>query len=67
METLQILHTFLYSYGVGAPFAFNTAAVLLGMNLYKLEQSRAEFYTAILEEHLQVALKTSDVENFSLL
>jgi hypothetical protein len=29
METLQILYTFLYYYGVGPPFTFNTAAVLL--------------------------------------
>jgi hypothetical protein len=35
METLQILYTFLYQYGVGSPFAFNTAAVLLGMDSYK--------------------------------
>jgi hypothetical protein len=32
METLQILYTFLYLYGVGPPFAFNTTAVLLGMD-----------------------------------
>jgi hypothetical protein len=35
METLQILYTFLYYYGVGPPFFFSTAAFLLGMDLYK--------------------------------
>jgi hypothetical protein len=35
METLQILYTFLYNYGVRPPFAFSTAAVLLGMDSYK--------------------------------
>jgi hypothetical protein len=35
MEKLQILYTFLYYYGVGPPFAFNTAAVLPEMDSYK--------------------------------
>jgi hypothetical protein len=35
METLQILYTFLYEYGVGPPSAFDTAAFLLGMDSYK--------------------------------
>jgi hypothetical protein len=35
METLQILYTFLYQCDVEPPFAFNTAAVLLGMDSYK--------------------------------
>jgi hypothetical protein len=36
METLQILFTFLYYYGAGPPFASNTTAVLLGMDLYNI-------------------------------
>jgi hypothetical protein len=35
METLQILNTFLYQYGVRPPFAFNTATILLRMDFYK--------------------------------
>jgi hypothetical protein len=35
IETLQTLYTFLYYYGVGPPFAFNTVAVFLGINSYK--------------------------------
>jgi hypothetical protein len=35
METLQILYTILYEYGVGPPIAFNTATILLGMDSYK--------------------------------
>jgi hypothetical protein len=35
MATLQILHTFLYKYGVGQTFAFNTAAILLGKDSQK--------------------------------
>jgi hypothetical protein len=60
METLHILHKFLYWYDVGQPFAFSTAAVLLGMDLYKFWTVSAEFYT-ILEEHFQVALEMLEV------
>jgi hypothetical protein len=35
MEALQTLYTFIYYYGVGPPFALNTAASLLGMDSYK--------------------------------
>jgi hypothetical protein len=35
METLLTLYTFLYWHDVDPPFAFNTAAVLLGMDLNK--------------------------------
>jgi hypothetical protein len=35
MEILQILFIFLYYYGVGPAFVFNTAAILLGMDSYK--------------------------------
>jgi hypothetical protein len=35
METLQILYTFIYEYRVGPSFAFNTAAILLGIDSYK--------------------------------
>jgi hypothetical protein len=34
METLQMLYTFIYYYGVGPPFALCTAAIL-GMDSYK--------------------------------
>jgi hypothetical protein len=35
METVNILHTFLYWYGVGQSFSLNTAAILLHMDPYK--------------------------------
>jgi hypothetical protein len=34
-NSTEILYTFLYQYGIEPPFAFNTAAILLGMDLYK--------------------------------
>jgi hypothetical protein len=61
METLQILHTFLYKYCVGPSFAFSTATTILGMNWYKFEQTLAEFYNSHREEHLQVTLGMVDV------
>jgi hypothetical protein len=67
MGKLQILHTFLYYYGVGPYFAFSTAAILLGMDSYKFEQSQGEFYTILLVEHLQVALEMLEVEMCSSL
>jgi hypothetical protein len=54
METLQILYAFLYYYGVGPSFPFNTAAALLGMNSCSFEQPLQEFYTILHEERLQV-------------
>jgi hypothetical protein len=57
MGTLQILYIFLYEYGVGKSFAFNTAAILLGMESHKFEQFLPELYTILLEEHLQIALE----------
>jgi hypothetical protein len=59
MEILQILYTFLYKYGVGPPFALSTAAIL-GMDSYKLN-SLMEFYTILLQEHLQVASEMLEV------
>jgi hypothetical protein len=32
---METLYTFLYSYGVGQTFTYNTAAILLGMGSYK--------------------------------
>jgi hypothetical protein len=61
METLHILYTFLYLYGVGPPFAFSMTTVLLGMDSYKFEQSLVEFYAILFEEHLQVALEVLEV------
>jgi hypothetical protein len=50
-------HTVLYEHGVGPPFAFSTPAVLLGMTCTNFEQSVAELYIILHEEHLQVALE----------
>jgi hypothetical protein len=57
METLQILYTSHYYCGVGPLLAFSAAAVRLGMGSYKF---RTEFYTIILEEHLQAASEILD-------
>jgi hypothetical protein len=57
----QILYTVLYEHGVGSTFAFNTAAVLLGMTCTNFEQSLVELYIILLEEHLQVALEMLEV------
>jgi hypothetical protein len=35
MESLQILYAVLHEHGVGPPFDFNTAAVLLEIDSYK--------------------------------
>jgi hypothetical protein len=35
MEALHIVYAILYEHGVEPPFAFNTAALLLGIDLYK--------------------------------
>jgi hypothetical protein len=51
METLQILYTF------EPPFAFHTVASFLEWTHTRFEQSLAEFYTILLEEHIQVALE----------
>jgi hypothetical protein len=55
METLQLLYTFTLA---GPPFTLNTATTLLGMDLFvQVLKSLVEFYTILLEEHLQVALE----------
>jgi hypothetical protein len=54
-----MLYTFLYYYGVGPRFTFSTT--FLEWTCTSFEQSLAELYTIILEEHFQVALEMLEV------
>jgi hypothetical protein len=61
METLQILYTFLYLYGVGPLLPSLQQQFFLEWTRTSFEYSLAEFYTINLEEHLQVALEILEV------
>jgi hypothetical protein len=56
METLQILHIFLYYYDVEPPSSFDTAQSFWEWTHINVEKSLAEFCAILLEEHLQVVL-----------
>jgi hypothetical protein len=61
METLQILYTFHYECGVGHLLPSVQPQSCLEWTRTSLEQSLAEFFTILLEEHLQVALEMLEV------
>jgi hypothetical protein len=61
METPQILYTFLYQYCVGPLFPSIEPQSFLEWTRTSSEQSLAEFYTILLEEHLQVVSEMLEV------
>jgi hypothetical protein len=67
METLQTLYPFLYQYGVGPTFALVQPQSFLEWTHTSFEESLAEFYTILLEEHRPIASEMLDMGIYSSL